>query len=148
MQARRTVRQLVQDKGSAVYTVSPDTTVFGALEVMAERDVGALVVVEEGHVAGVFSERDYARKVILLGRGSRDLPVRDVMTREVVTVTPEQTVADCMRLMTDNRIRHLPVLEDGRLVGLVSIGDVVKAVMSEQEFLIEQLQEYISGAVR
>lgn len=148
MQARRTVRQLVQDKGAAVYTVSPDTTVFGALEVMAERDVGALVVVEEGRVAGVFSERDYARKVILLGRGSRDLPVRDVMTTEVVTVAPEQTVADCMRSMTDNRIRHLPVLEDGRLAGLVSIGDVVKAVMSEQEFLIEQLQEYISGAVR
>ena len=148
MQARRTVRQLVQDKGAAVHTVSPDTTVFGALEVMAERDVGALVVVDEGGVAGVFSERDYARKVILLGRGSRDLPVRDVMTRVVVTVTPEQTVADCMQLMTEHRIRHLPVLEEGRLAGIVSIGDVVKAVMSEQEFLIEQLQEYISGSAR
>ncbi|HZW99751.1 MAG TPA: CBS domain-containing protein [Trueperaceae bacterium] len=148
MQARRTVRQLVQDKGAAVYTVSPDTSVFGALEVMAERDVGALVVVDDGGVAGVFSERDYARKVILLGRGSRDLPVRDVMTRDVVTVTPEQTVADCMQLMTQHRIRHLPVLAEGRLAGIVSIGDVVKAVMSEQEFLIEQLQEYISGSVR
>src|SRR5690606_18772283 len=114
MQARRTVRQLVQDKGAAVYTVSPDTSVFGALEVMAERDVGALVVVDDGGVAGVFSERDYARKVILLGRGSRDLPVRDVMTRDVVTVTPEQTVADCMQLMTQHRIRHLPVLAEGR----------------------------------
>lgn len=148
MQARRTVRQLVHDKGVAVYTVSPDETVFRALEVMAEHDVGALVVVDDGTVVGVFSERDYARKVILLGRGSRDLEVRVVMTGQVVTVGPEQTVVDCMRLMTDHRVRHLPVLEDGRLAGIVSIGDVVKAVMSEQEFLIEQLQEYISGALR
>lgn len=148
MQARRTVRQLVHDKGVAVYTVSPDETVFRALEVMAEHDVGALVVVDEGAVVGVFSERDYARKVILLGRGSRDLAVRVVMSGDVVTVGPEQTVADCMRLMTDNRVRHLPVVEDDRLVGIVSIGDVVKAVMSEQEFLIEQLQEYISGGLR
>ncbi|HEX7000534.1 MAG TPA: CBS domain-containing protein [Trueperaceae bacterium] len=148
MQARRTVRQLVHDKGVAVYTVSPDDTVFRALEVMAEHDVGALVVVDDGTVVGVFSERDYARKVILLGRGSRDLEVRVVMTGQVVTVGPEQTVVDCMRLMTDHRVRHLPVLEDGRLAGIVSIGDVVKAVMSEQEFLIEQLQEYISGALR
>ena len=148
MQARRTVRQLVHDKGVAVYTVSPDETVFRALEVMAEHDVGALVVVDEGAVVGVFSERDYARKVILLGRGSRDLAVRVVMSGDVVTVGPEQTVADCMRLMTDNRVRHLPVVEDDRLVGIVSIGDVVKAVMSEQEFLIEQLQEYISSGGR
>ncbi len=148
MQARRTVRQLVHDKGVAVYTVLPDETVFRALEVMAEHDVGALVVVDEGAVVGVFSERDYARKVILLGRGSRDLAVRVVMSGDVVTVGPEQTVADCMRLMTDNRVRHLPVVEDDRLVGIVSIGDVVKAVMSEQEFLIEQLQEYISGGLR
>ncbi len=148
MQARRTVRQLVHDKGVAVYTVSPDETVFRALELMAEHDVGALVVAEERRVVGVFSERDYARKVILLGRGSRDLAVREVMTGQVITIGPEQTVADCMRLMTDHRVRHLPVVEDGRLAGIVSIGDVVKAVMSEQEFLIEQLQEYISGGLR
>src|SRR5690606_34289835 len=148
MQARRTVRQLVQDKGAAVYTASPDTSAFGALEALAERAVAALVVVDDGGVAAGFSERGYARKVLLLGRGARGLPVRDVMTRDVVTVTPEQTVADCMQLMTQHRIRHLPVLAEGRLAGIVSIGDVVKAVMSEQEFLIEQLQEYISGSVR
>ena len=148
MQARRTVRQLVHDKGVIVHTVSPDETVFRALELMAEHDVGALVVVEGSDVVGVFSERDYARKVILLGRGSRDLEIRKVMSGEVVTVRPEQTVADCMHLMTDNRVRHLPVVDAGRLAGIVSIGDVVKAVMSEQEFLIEQLQEYISSGGR
>ncbi len=148
MQARRTVRQLLQDKGSAVYTISADETVFRALEVMAERDVGALVVVEGEDVVGVFSERDYARKVILQGHASRELSVRAIMSTNVVTVAPEQTVDDCMRLMTERRIRHLPVIEDGRLAGLVSIGDVVKAVMSEQAFLIEQLQAYVTGELR
>jgi len=149
MQVRRTVRQVLQDKGTTVYTISPDDTVFRALEVMAEHDVGALVVVDDaGAVVGVFSERDYARKVILHGHASRELRVSAIMTSRVVTVTPDQTVADCMRLMTDHRIRHLPVVEDGRLVGLVSIGDVVKAVMSEQEFLIEQLQAYVTGELR
>jgi len=149
MQVRRTVRQVLQDKGTTVYTISPDDTVFRALEVMAEHDVGALVVVDAaGAVVGVFSERDYARKVILHGHASRELRVSAIMTSRVVTVSPDQTVADCMRLMTDHRIRHLPVVEDGRLVGLVSIGDVVKAVMSEQEFLIEQLQAYVTGELR
>lgn len=149
MQVRRTVRQVLQDKGTTVYTISPDDTVFRALEVMAEHDVGALVVVDDaGAVVGVFSERDYARKVILHGHASRELRVSAIMTSRVVTVSPDQTVADCMRLMTDHRIRHLPVVEDGRLVGLVSIGDVVKAVMSEQEFLIEQLQAYVTGELR
>jgi len=149
MQVRRTVRQVLQDKGTTVYTISPDDTVFRALEVMAEHDVGALVVVDDaGAVVGVFSERDYARKVILHGHASRELRVSAIMTSRVVTVTPDQTVADCMRLMTDHRIRHLPVVEEGRLVGLVSIGDVVKAVMSEQEFLIEQLQAYVTGELR
>lgn len=149
MQVRRTVRQVLQDKGTTVYTISPDDTVFRALEVMAERDVGALVVVDgSGAVVGVFSERDYARKVILHGRASRDLQVNAIMSSQVVTVTPEQTVSDCMRLMTGRRVRHLPVVDGGRLVGLVSIGDVVKAVMSEQEFLIEQLQAYVTGELR
>ncbi|HEX7040765.1 MAG TPA: CBS domain-containing protein [Trueperaceae bacterium] len=149
MQVGRTVRQLLQDKGTAVYTISPDDTVFRALEVMAQHDVGALVVVDGSHgVVGMFSERDYARKVILHGHASRELKVSAIMSGQVVKVTPEQTVADCMRLMTERRVRHLPVVEDGRLAGLVSIGDVVKAVMSEQEFLIEQLQAYVSGELR
>jgi len=149
MHVRRSVRQLLQDKGSAVYTISPDDTVFRALEVMADHDVGALVVVDgSGAVVGIFSERDYARKVILHGHASRDLKVNAIMSSPVVSVSPDQTVSDCMRLMTQRRFRHLPVVEDGRLVGLVSIGDVVKAVMSEQKFLIEQLQAYVSGELR
>lgn len=146
MEVRRTVRQLLQDKGHAVWSIQPDASVFDALRLMAERDVGSLVVVDGTQVVGVFTERDYARKVILLGRTSRDLAVREVMTSELITITPDATLPDCMRLMTENRVRHLPVMEEGVQVGLVSIGDVVKAVMAEQQFLIEQLQEYIQGA--
>lgn len=148
MQVRRTVRQLLHEKGHAVWSIHPDATVFEALEEMAARNVGSLAVVEDGNIVGIFSERDYARKVILHGHASRELKVRNVMSDELITVGPEQDLSDCMRLMTEHRIRHLPVLEDGRPIGLVSIGDVVKAVMAEQEFLIEQLQDYISGAVR
>ncbi len=146
MEVRRTVRQLLQDKGHAVWSIQPDASVFDALRLMAERDVGSLVVVDGAKVVGVFTERDYARKVILLGRTSRDLAVREIMTSELITITPDATLPDCMRLMTENRVRHLPVMEEGVQVGLVSIGDVVKAVMAEQQFLIEQLQEYIQGA--
>lgn len=145
MEATTNVRQLLQAKGSAVWSVGPDDTVFAALELMAEKNIGALMVVEGGALVGVFSERDYARKVVLHGRASRDTAVRDVMSDRVVTVSPEKTVADCTVLMTENRIRHLPVVEDGRTVGLVSIGDVVKAIISEQSFLIDQLQSYIQG---
>jgi len=145
MHVRRTVRQLLQDKGYAIWSVDPDATVFEALEIMADKDVGSLVVIEGGRVVGIFSERDYARKVILHGHASRDLKVRAIMTEKVVTVGPDQTLADCMHLMTDRRVRHLPVLEDGHQIGVISIGDVVKAVMSEQEFLIDQLQSYIGG---
>lgn len=145
MQVRRTVRQLLQEKGFAVWSISPDATVFEALQQMAEKNVGSLVVVERGEPVGMFSERDYARKVILHGHASRDLAVRAVMSDALVTVGPEQNLSDCMRLMTDHRVRHLPVLENGRQIGVISIGDVVKAVMAEQEFLIEQLQSYISG---
>lgn len=145
MQVRRTVRQLLQEKGFAVWSISPDATVFEALQQMAEKNVGSLVVVERGEPVGIFSERDYARKVILHGHASRELEVRAVMSDGLVTVGPEQNLSDCMRLMTDHRVRHLPVLENGRQIGVISIGDVVKAVMAEQEFLIEQLQSYISG---
>ena len=147
MQANTPVRQLLAAKPNQIHTVAPDTSVFEALERMARHDIGALVVVQEGDVVGMFSERDYARKVILQGRASRETRVRDIMTSEVLTVEPSRTTGDCMQLMTDRRVRHLPVLEDGRLVGLVSIGDVVKAVMAEQVFMIEQLESYIRGTV-
>lgn len=146
MEVRRTVRQLLQDKGHAVWSIGPDDSVFDALRLMAEKDVGSLVVVDGSEPVGVFTERDYARKVILLGRASRDLAVREIMTRDLITITPDATLPDCMRLMTENRVRHLPVMEAGVQVGLVSIGDVVKAVMAEQQFLIEQLQGYIQGS--
>lgn len=146
MQVRRTVGQLLQEKGSSVWGIAPDATVFAALEVMAERNIGALMVISDGRLVGVFSERDYARKVILHGHASRELAVSAIMTSPVVTVTPEQGLHDCMELMTEHRVRHLPVLgEDGKLLGVVSIGDVVKAVMAEQAFLIEQLHAYIQN---
>lgn len=145
MHASRTVRQLLQEKGFEVWSIHPDATVFQALERMAEKDVGSLVVIEDARVVGIFSERDYARKVILHGHASRELAVRAIMSTNLITVTPDSTLNDCMRLMTNHRIRHLPVIENGRDAGLVSIGDVVKAVMAEQEFLIEQLQSYIQG---
>jgi CBS domain-containing protein len=139
------VNDLLQTKGHSVWTVSPEATVYEALEIMAAKDVGALVVLEESRVAGIFSERDYARKVILRGRASRDTPVSEIMTAKVLYVRPDQTVNDCMALMTRYHIRHLPVLEGGELIGLISIGDVVKAIISEQEFMIEQLENYITG---
>jgi len=148
MQVRRTVRQLLQDKGFEVWSIRPEATVFEALEQMAEKNVGSLVVIDGDAIVGIFSERDYARKVILHGHASRELKVRAVMSADLVTVHPEQNLSDCMRLMTEHRVRHLPVLEQGRQIGVVSIGDVVKAVVAEQEFLIEQLQDYISGATR
>ena len=147
MLVRRTVRQLLQEKGSTVWSVEPSASVFDALQQMADRNVGALLVVADAQPVGIFSERDYARKVILHGRASRDMAVGDIMTRDLVTVTPEASLSECMQVMTDRRIRHLPVLEEGALRGIVSIGDVVKDVMAEQEFLIQQLQDYIGGGV-
>jgi CBS domain-containing protein len=141
----QTVRDVLKAKGNIVWSVRPDHTVYEALELMATRDVGALLVVEGDRLVGIFSERDYARQVILKGKASRDTPVRDVMTARVMYASLEHTLDDCMALMTDKRIRHLPVLEGGTLIGLVSIGDVVKAMISEKEFLIEQLQSYISS---
>ena len=144
------VRQLLAEKGeraAAVYAVSPAESVYRALEVMAEHDVGALVVLEAGVMVGVVSERDYARKVILRGLASRDLQVSDVMTRKVVSVELEDTVGRCMQLMRVGRFRHLPVLEGDVVVGMVSISDVVSSIMAEQAFEIEQLQGYIGGSV-
>jgi len=139
----KTVRQLLDDKGGHVVSVSPDTTVFQALEVMADKGIGAVLVLEDGKVVGVMSERDYARKVILLGKSSHDTLVREIMTGRVVYARPDHTVPECMALMTDKRIRHLPVLDQGRLIGVLSIGDLVKETISEQEFIIRQLENYI-----
>ena len=141
----KTVAQLLRAKGHEVLSVSPELSVFEALQVMAEKNVGALLVVEGERLVGVFSERDYARKVILKGKSSKDTPVQEIMSSHVLYVRPEQTIEDCMALMTDKRVRHLPVMEEGRVVGVISIGDVVKAIIAEQEFIIEQLQNYITG---
>jgi CBS domain-containing protein len=139
----KSVNQLLQAKGREVYSITPEARVFDALKLMADKDVGALVVQEGGKLAGILSERDYARKVILQGKSSHDITVRDIMTGKVITVGPEQTVEDCMALMTGKRIRHLPVIEGGRLAGLLSIGDLVKEVIAEQEQTIRQLESYI-----
>lgn len=139
----KTVRQLLQAKGTVIFTITPEAIVFDALKLMAEKDVGALLVVSGGKLIGILSERDYARKVILYGKSSRDIPVREIMTEKVVTVHPAQTVEDCMALMTARRIRHLPVMDGDRLAGLLSIGDLVKEVIAEQEQTIRQLESYI-----
>ena len=140
------VDQLLDGKGRDVWSITPDATVYDALELMAKKRIGALVVLEGEELAGLFSERDYARKVILQGKSSKGTPVGDIMSRRVLCIGPEQTVQDCMALMTERRIRHLPVIADDRIVGLVSIGDVVKAVIAEQEEVIEHLEHYIMGS--
>lgn len=140
-----TARDILRAKGPQVWWISPDATVFSALELMAEKNIGALVVLDGESLAGIFSERDYARKVILKGKASKETSVREIMTSEVTTVRPSQSVDECMALMTDKRVRHLPVFEGDKLVGIISIGDVVKAVISEREFTIKQLESYITG---
>jgi len=142
------IHEILDRKGNAVWTVSPNTTVFEAIQLMSEKNVGALLVTEHGKLIGIVSERDYTRKVALKGRTSKDLRVRDIISEKVMNVTPQNTVEECMRLMTENRVRHLPVMDGGKLVGLISIGDLVKGIISEQNFIIEQLQHYISGEHR
>lgn len=141
----KTVSMLLQLKGNSVWFIEPEATVFEALELMAQKAVGALMVMKNGQVYGIFSERDYARKVDLAGKSSRETPVREVMTERVIYVRPDQTIEDCMAIMTNRRFRHLPVLDGDELVGVISIGDVVKDIISEQEFMIEQLTNYITG---
>ena len=140
-----TAQDILRYKGKTVHAVRPDDTVLAALGVMAEHDIGAVLVVEGDELLGILSERDYARKVALMGRASRDSPVRAIMTANIVCVPPSRTVEECMGLMTERRCRHLPVIENGRVVGLVSIGDLVKAMIDEQEFTINQLKNYIAG---
>ena len=140
------VSQLLQSKGDDVWSVTPETTVYEALNLMAEKNIGALLVLEGDSLKGIFSERDYARKIILKGKSSRKIPVEEIMSSQVVCVRPNQNIDECMALMTDKRIRHLPVIESEKLVGMISIGDVVRAVISEQEFVIHQLENYITGS--
>ena len=128
-----------------IFTIAPTASVFDALKLMAVKDVGAVLVMEGEHVAGIFTERDYARKIAIMSRSSRDTLVRDVMTAAVMYVRPDQTSEECMALMTENRIRHLPVMDGDKLLGLVSIGDLVKDIISEQQFTIQQLEHYITG---
>ena len=141
----KTAAHILADKGSEVWAVAPDDTVYSALELMASKGTGAVLVMDDGRLVGVLSERDYARKVILMDRSSKETPVADIMTARVSVVSPDRSTEECMALMTDKRIRHLPVVEGDEVVGVISVGDVVKAAISEREFLIEQLERYISG---
>lgn len=140
-----TVRHILQKKGHDVLSINPDATVYQALEQMVAQDVGALLVVNEGRFVGIFTERDYARKVILKGKASRQTLVREIMSEHPASVTPDDTVENCMKLMTQKYIRHLPVMEGSKLVGLVSIGDIVKYIIEEQKFIIDNLEHYITG---
>ena len=139
------VRNILAGKGNAVFSVAPSATVYNALELMHEKNVGALLVLDEAKFVGIFTERDYARKVILRGKSSRETQIREIMSEHPPTVTPDTTIEDCMKLMTSRYIRHLPVMDGGQLAGLISIGDVVKYIIDEQKFIIENLEHYITG---
>ena len=149
----RTVKGLLEAKGYDIWAVAPDDSVYDALKLMADKNVGAVLVIDAGEapadsasaLVGILSERDYARRVILKGKPPEDTPVWEIMVEKVLCVRPDQTVEECMALMTDKRVRHLPVVEGDRLIGVISIGDVVKAIVSEHEFMIEQLENYITG---
>jgi CBS domain-containing protein len=139
------VRDILQVKGTEVYTIPPDATVYEALQKMAEKNVGALLVVKDNDVAGVISERDYARKVVLKGKFSKDVPVSDIMATHIVRVNPNQDIESCMELMSDKHVRHLPVIQNERIIGIISIGDIVKAIIEHKEEIITQLENYIKG---
>ena len=140
-----TVGQVLKEKGDRIWSVSPDTMVYEALTLMAEKNLGAVLVMDGAKIAGMFSERDYARKVILEGKSSKETPVKEIMTKDVLFVRPDHSIEDCMALMTDKRTRHFPVMEGEQLVGVISIGDVVKAIISEHQFVIKQMENYITG---
>ncbi len=145
MQVIDSIRQILNGKGQQVWTISPEATVFEAIEKMAEKNIGALVVLDATKVLGIVSERDYTRKVILKGKSSKETQVREIMTNPVLTAGPDETVDACLRMMTQNRIRHLPILENDQLTGIISIGDLVNWIISAQRVAINQLQDYISG---
>jgi len=139
----KTVKQLVEEKSHKLLSIAPSMSVFEALQKMAEFDVGALVILDEGRLVGIFSERDYARKLILHGKSSKETRVEEIMTTRVVCIGPDRSVEECMALMTDKRVRHLPVLEDKKVVAVISIGDVVREMIEDQKHTIEQLEQYI-----
>ena len=143
----KTVYNLLKKKGSQIWAIGPDASIYEAVSMMAEKGIGALLVMEGEQLNGIISERDYARKVILAGKSSRQTPVKEIMTTAVLCAMLEQSVEQCLALMTDKRIRHLPVADGGKVVGLVSIGDLVKEIIAEQQFIIEQLEHYIAGQV-
>lgn len=141
-----TVADVLRSKAdSTVHSIRPDATVFEAVQLLAQKNIGALLVMEDGRIVGIVTERDYARKIALLDRSSKQTRLREIMSGQVMYVRPEQSCEECMALMTENRVRHLPVMSDGRLIGLISIGDLVKHIISEQQFVIDQLEHYISG---
>ena len=139
------VRNILQSKNTSTVSICPDSTVFEALELMVEKNIGALLVMDQDEFVGIFTERDYARKVILKGKASKETVIREIMTEDPITVTMDNSIEDCMRLMTNKFIRHLPVMENGKLIGIISIGDVVKYIIEEQRFIIENLEHYITG---
>lgn len=139
------IRHLLEQKGHDVWSISPNSSVYDALRLLAERDIGALMVIQGDKLVGIISERDYARKVILKGKASMKTPVHEIMTGDVVTIEPEFTIEEAMTIMTEKRLRHLPVLEGKKVIGLVSIGDLVKAIIADKEFMIDQMEKYISG---
>ena len=144
----KSVQDILKGKGTEIHSVIAETTVFDALRLMAKENIGAVLVLDaEGTISGIFSERDYARKIVLEGKSSQDTPVREVMTKNVYYIDASKSVEDCMALMTNKKIRHLPVFRDGKLIGVVSIGDVVKASIAEKDFLIDQFQHYITGSL-
>lgn len=140
------VKSILHTKGCNTFTIIPDTMVYNALEIMVEKNVSALLVMENDRLAGIFTERDYARKVILKGKASRETKISEIMTRELITVSPDTSLDSCMRLMTGKHIRHLPVVDNGQLAGIISIGDVVKYIIEEQKFIIENMEHYITGS--
>ncbi|MEA3163929.1 MAG: hypothetical protein QOE88_1747 [Verrucomicrobiota bacterium] len=145
MEISGSVGAILSHKGSAVWSIAPNSMVFDAIQLMADKNVGALPVVEKGELVGIISERDYTRKVILKGKSSKDTPVRDIMTQELVTVHPGDSVGECMHVMTEKRVRHLPVMEGAKMVGLLSIGDLVRRIISAQTATIDNLEKYITG---
>ena len=138
------VRDILKSKGRAVFSVEPSITVYKAIEQMCEKNIGGLLIVENGNLKGIFTERDYARKLILKGKSSKDTLISELMTKNPITVSPDNTIEDCMGLMSGKRIRHLPVVEDNQLTGMISIGDVVKHIIEEQKSIIEHLEHYIT----
>jgi CBS domain-containing protein len=141
----KTARDLLREKGTQVYATSPEASVYDALQQMAEKNIGALIVFEGERLVGLISERDYARKIVLKNKFSRETAVTEIMSRDVVTVAPDKNLEECMEVITEHRVRHLPVVEDDRVLGIISIGDVVKGIINHKEFIIEQLEYYIKG---